>query len=97
MATEVLETVELEGGVVKEITFRGEGERPKTGDKVSAHYTGRLLDGSVFDSSVRRGTPFKVSRTRGGSRPDALPARAPHPRGHTGIARARSSRWDAGR
>ena len=31
---------------------------PHTGDEVIAHYDGRLLDGTSFDSSYRRGTPF---------------------------------------
>merc|ERR1712110_1396910 len=30
----------------------------KSGDTLSMHYTGRLEDGSVFDSSRTRGTPF---------------------------------------
>ena len=31
---------------------------PKIGDEVIAHYEGRLLDGTVFDSSYRKGVPF---------------------------------------
>jgi FKBP-type peptidyl-prolyl cis-trans isomerase len=33
-------------------------ETPQVGSEVIAHYEGRLLDGSSFDSSYRRGTPF---------------------------------------
>ncbi len=36
----------------------GTGEAVKAGDKVSVHYTGVLTDGTVFDSSRERGTPF---------------------------------------
>lgn len=35
----------------------GTGESPKETDVVTVHYTGRLLDGTVFDSSVQRGEP----------------------------------------
>lgn len=35
----------------------GTGEAPKATDMVTVHYTGRLLDGTVFDSSVERGEP----------------------------------------
>lgn len=37
----------------------GEGESPRTGQTVSVHYTGRLTNGTKFDSSVDRGRPFE--------------------------------------
>lgn len=42
----------------------GEGEHPTATDEVTVHYTGKLLDGSVFDSSVNRGEPatFPLNR-----------------------------------
>lgn len=39
------------------IEKEGTGVKPGPTDQVTVHYTGRLLDGSVFDSSVQRGEP----------------------------------------
>lgn len=42
----------------------GEGAQPGAEDEVTVHYTGKLLDGTVFDSSVNRGEPatFPLNR-----------------------------------
>ena len=39
------------------IEKEGTGTRPAATDRVKVHYTGKLLDGKVFDSSVERGQP----------------------------------------
>jgi len=41
----------------KKVAAKGDGEKPTETDEVSVHYTGKLLDGRVFDSSHRRGQP----------------------------------------
>jgi len=45
-------------GMKIEILKEGTGVEAKNGDLVSAHYTGTLENGTKFDSSVDRGTPF---------------------------------------
>lgn len=40
---------------------QGTGVSPTATDMVTVHYTGRLLDGTVFDSSVQRGEPISFS------------------------------------
>ncbi len=50
--------IQTESGLQVKIHQEGIGPFPKPGDMITAHYTGKLLDGSVFDSSVKRGTPF---------------------------------------
>ena len=41
------------------ITKEGNGEKPGVGPLIKVHYTGKLLDGTVFDSSVNRNEPFQ--------------------------------------
>lgn len=45
-------------GLQVEILERGTGKKPNAGDKVTVHYTGKLTNDTVFDSSVKRGQPF---------------------------------------
>ena len=44
-------------GLQYEVLQQGTGRQPKASDTVRCHYEGRLLDGTVFDSSYRRGMP----------------------------------------
>ncbi len=46
-----------DSGLQYEILNEGNGKSPKATDSVKCHYEGRLIDGTVFDSSYRRGTP----------------------------------------
>ncbi|XP_061363756.1 peptidyl-prolyl cis-trans isomerase FKBP62-like isoform X1 [Gastrolobium bilobum] len=53
-------------GLKKKLVKEGEGwETPNTGDEVEVHYTGTLLDGTQFDSSRDRNTPFKFKLGQG--------------------------------
>lgn len=54
----------LESGVQYKVLKAGTGASPKPTDTVKVHYTGKLIDGSVFDSSVARGEPasFRVDQ-----------------------------------
>ena len=44
-------------GLQYEVIEEGNGATPKATDRVAVHYTGRLIDGTVFDSSEERGEP----------------------------------------
>ncbi|KAK8936748.1 70 kDa peptidyl-prolyl isomerase [Platanthera zijinensis] len=53
-------------GLKKKLVKSGDGwETPDVGDEVEVHYTGTLLDGTQFDSSRDRGTPFKFKLGQG--------------------------------
>jgi FKBP-type peptidyl-prolyl cis-trans isomerase FklB len=49
--------VVLASGLQYEIITEGTGPKPTAKDKVTCHYHGTLIDGTVFDSSVSRGQP----------------------------------------
>ncbi|KAF3284612.1 FK506-binding protein 1A [Orbilia oligospora] len=48
-------------GVTKVTTTEGTGAQPQPGQTVIMHYTGTLTDGTKFDSSVDRGSPFETA------------------------------------
>lgn len=48
---------QTESGLQYEVIHQGTGAIPKATDQVKVHYTGQLIDGTIFDSSVQRGEP----------------------------------------
>jgi len=56
--------VTLPSGLQYEILTQGTGATPKATDQVKVHYHGLLIDGTVFDSSVRRGEPATFGVTQ---------------------------------
>ncbi len=52
------DAVETKSGLLYVIHEKGSGEPPAAGTAVSVHYTGKLINGTVFDSSVKRNRPF---------------------------------------
>lgn len=53
-----------ETGLQYIVMKEGSGEKPTTASKVKVHYHGTLIDGTVFDSSVDRGTPAEFGVTQ---------------------------------
>ena len=51
-------------GLQYEVLTEGDGPRPEANDQVEVHYTGKLIDGTVFDSSVDRGMPATFGVTQ---------------------------------
>ena len=56
--------VTLPSGLQYEIIKEGKGIKPNANDQVKCHYEGTLIDGTLFDSSIKRGQPtvFGVSQ-----------------------------------
>lgn len=49
--------IKTASGLQYKINQQGQGKQPTASSMVTVHYTGKLLDGKVFDSSVERGEP----------------------------------------
>lgn len=47
----------LPSGLQYEVITEGSGKQPKATDQVRCHYEGTLVDGTLFDSSIKRGQP----------------------------------------
>lgn len=56
--------IELPSGLQYSVITEGTGAKPKASDKVKVHYTGTLIDGTTFDSSVSRGEPATFGVTQ---------------------------------
>lgn len=65
MSEEILakypDAVKADEGYYYVTSQEGEGDSPKPGDMVTAHYHGMFLDGNVFDSSIERNEPFQFN------------------------------------
>ncbi len=49
--------VTLPSGLQYQVLTEGTGKQPTAADRVQCHYEGTLIDGTVFDSSIKRGEP----------------------------------------
>ena len=60
--------ITTESGLQYKVEKEGDGAKPTATDQVKVHYTGTLLDGTVFDSSIERGEPatFAVNQVIAG-------------------------------
>lgn len=52
--------VELPGGLQYKILKEGKGKKPTLNDSITVNYEGKLMDGTVFDSSYQRGEPVTL-------------------------------------
>lgn len=60
---QVAGAVKTASGIVYRTLTPGTGDSPKATDSVKVHYTGKLTDGTVFDSSVQRNQPAEFALT----------------------------------
>jgi len=49
--------ITLPSGLQYQVLTEGNGKKPSATDKVKCHYEGTLIDGTLFDSSIKRGQP----------------------------------------
>ena len=49
--------ITLPSGLQYEVITEGNGKKPSATDRVKCHYEGTLIDGTLFDSSIKRGQP----------------------------------------
>jgi hypothetical protein len=49
--------VTLPSGLQYQVITEGNGKKPSATDRVQCHYEGTLIDGTIFDSSIKRGEP----------------------------------------
>jgi FKBP-type peptidyl-prolyl cis-trans isomerase len=50
-----------QSGLQYQVLKEGKGAKPSATDKVKVHYEGTLIDGTIFDSSIKRGKPAEFS------------------------------------
>ncbi len=60
-----INATKAESGLHYVVTKKGSGENAAPGDNVTVHYTGMLLNGEVFDSSLERNQPFSFQLGQG--------------------------------
>jgi len=56
--------ITLPSGLQYKVLVKSDGEVPQADDTVKVHYEGRLIDGTVFDSSYKRGEPSEFKPTQ---------------------------------
>ncbi|MDR0349651.1 MAG: FKBP-type peptidyl-prolyl cis-trans isomerase [Tannerella sp.] len=56
--------ITTESGLQYKVIKEGDGPKPTVEDQVKVHYTGKFIDGTVFESSVQRGEPVTFGVTQ---------------------------------